>query len=108
MLCRAEFLADERGGAAGSTASPSGRAAIYVPEAVLAGSGRERSVWALDASGKRVEQRSVVVELESRDGHLRVIEGLRPGDFVVQNPPTDLEPGERVRNIERSTSNIEF
>ena len=108
MLCRAEFLADERGGAAGSTASPSGRAAIYVPEAVLAGSGRERSVWALDASGKRVEQRSVVVELESRDGHLRVIEGLRPGDFVVQNPPTDLEPGERVRDIERSTSNIEF
>jgi len=108
MLCRAEFLALAQSGAgAGSAVAGNARAAIYVPTAALAGSGRERTVWALDVSGKRVEQRSVVVDLEARDGYLQVMEGLRPGDFVVQNPPADLEPGERVRNNERSTSNIE-
>lgn len=101
MLCRAEFLAAGRGAAAGPPASPSGRAAIYVPEAVLSGSGRERTVWALNASGKRVERRSVVVDPEPRDGHLQVVEGLRPGEFVVQDPPVDLEPGERVKEEER-------
>lgn len=38
---------------------------------------------------------------------VRVLEGLRPGDWVVDNPPRDLEPGERVRNAELPTSNIE-
>lgn len=97
MLCRAEFLSSERVGTSATPATMNGRIALYVPESVLAGSGRERSVWALDASGKRAEPRPVVVDLETRDGHLRVIKGLRPGDFVINHPPDDLENGERVK-----------
>lgn len=97
MLCRAEFLAVEQDGASGSAATPGGRAAIFAPGSALSGDGRERRVWALDAGGKRLERRSVVVEPESRDGYLRVIEGLRPGEFVVSDPPNDLEAGERVK-----------
>jgi RND family efflux transporter MFP subunit len=97
MLCRAEFLSGGQNGGSSAKLTPSSRAAIYVPEAVLEGSGRERTVWALGADGERVELRNVVVDLNPREGHLRVLEGLRPGDFVVQNPPSDLEAGERVK-----------
>jgi len=95
MLCRAEFLAPT--GAGERSAESSGRVALYLPLAALAGSGRERRVWALDASGDRVEQRSVTVGAEEREGHLRVLEGLRPGDWVVANPPADLEAGDPVK-----------
>lgn len=100
MLCRAEFLA-AAGELSGAAAGAVERVAIYVPESALSGSGSSRTVWALAAGGQMVEQRSVRVAPESRDGHLRVLEGLRPGDIIVHNPPDDLTPGERVKDIER-------
>ena len=76
MLCRAEFLAPTGAGErSGGILRPCG--ALPSGSRALAGSGRERRVWALDASGDRVEQRSVTVGAEEREGHLRVLEGLR-------------------------------
>lgn len=98
MLCRAEFLSfanlAEKVTAVASTSS--GRVALYIPETALLGSGKDVSAWALDASGKQIELRELRIGGDRRDGHVHVIEGLRPGDFVVNNPSTDLEAGERV------------
>lgn len=104
MLCRAEFLAPPKasGQATSSVASSSGRVALYLPESALVGSGEEASAWVLDASGEHVERRELRLGGEHRDGHVRVVEGLRPGDFVVNNPPGDLDAGERVEPIKES------
>lgn len=103
MLCRAEFLAAPKvsgDGAISAPASP-GRVALYLPESALVGSGREISAWVVDASGKHLERRELRLGDERRDGHVRVLDGLRPGDVVVNHPPGDLEADEPVRNVER-------
>lgn len=99
MLCRAEFLpvASKEGGQAASAGS-SGRVNLYVPESALIDGGAEPRVWALDAGGKTVEQRSLQLGESRRDGYRLVREGLRPGDVVVLNPPGDLEAGDRVKD----------
>ncbi|MGB0743268.1 MAG: efflux RND transporter periplasmic adaptor subunit [Opitutales bacterium] len=98
MLCRAEFLSSGQGsgmGSGGSSAS-SGRVALYVPESAIILERDQSIVWALDASGERIEQREMRLSQERREEHVRVLEGLRPGDVVVNNPSADLEAGERV------------
>lgn len=105
MLCRAEFLPLSREAGMGTSGSPnrSARVALYLPDSAMVGSGDDAVAWALDASGKHVERRELRLGDEIRDGHTRVMEGLRPGDWVVNNPPSDIEAGERVKstNIER-------
>jgi RND family efflux transporter MFP subunit len=103
MLCRAEFLplsgSDQRSNA--SSLESSGRLAFYIPESAVVRSGQSASAWVVDASGERIESRELHLGDERRDGHVRVLEGLRPGDWIVDKPAGDLSPGERVRNIER-------
>jgi len=100
MLCRAEFLAPPQasGDKATSISERSGRVALYLPESALVGTGQGASAWALDKTGEHIERRELSLGDERRDGHIQMIEGLRPGDFVVNNPPSDLEAGERVRS----------
>tara|TARA_R110002096_G_scaffold42144_22_gene113824 strand:- start:4919 stop:6370 length:1452 start_codon:yes stop_codon:yes gene_type:complete len=100
MLCRAEFLALTSGRL---TSSDSGAVAnervnLYVPEsALLEASGNEAQVWLLDASGKRVVRQTVQLGPEKREDHRLVLDGLKPGDRVVTNPPGDLKPGQRIK-----------
>ncbi|PXA04090.1 hypothetical protein DDZ13_08610 [Coraliomargarita sinensis] len=104
MLCRAEFLpvpeASGAKAAQGATAN-SGRVALYVLGSALVDSGSKKGVWALDTSGERIEWRDLRLGDTRREGHLRVLEGLRPGDWIVDNPPGDLQAGERVKNVSR-------
>jgi len=118
MLCRAEFLAwtEDEGAVAGESrprgdgGAPSRRPgagiAIFVRESALPAGAREGArggesaeVWSLDASGRRLELRSVLLGAERREGFRLVREGLRPGDRVVVDPPADLKPGQRVRPL---------
>lgn len=109
MLCRAEFLAPPQVSENQTTtiSERSGRVALYLPESALIDSGDAVAAWALDASGERVERRELRLGDERRDGHVRVLEGLRPGDFVVNDPPGELEAGERVERGERRTLNAQ-
>lgn len=98
MLCRAEFLASDRAEVASLESSPasSGRVALYLAETALVRSGESVGAWVLDAEGQRIEFRELHLGEEHRDGHIRVSEGLRSGDFVVNHPPSDLDQGQRV------------
>jgi len=100
MLCRAEFLSPARTGgqtASGGSAS-GGRVLVFVPEeALLEHNGNSAVVWTLGQRGETAERRNVQLGSRSRDGYVEVTKGLRPGDPVIANPPTDLEPGDRVR-----------
>lgn len=99
MLCRAEFLpaSSDEDSSPPVNSNQGTRVAIYVPETALVASGQDASVWVLDDSGKRIERRVLRLRDARRDGHVQVVEGLRPGDFVVNNAPVDLEEGERVK-----------
>lgn len=103
MLCRAEFL--EVAGTSDSEmpttesrgASGGDRVQIFVPADALVG---ESTVWKVDRSGMRVVPQEIVLGREERDNHRLVIEGLKPGDRVVLNPPPDLESGVRFHSSE--------
>lgn len=98
MLFRAEFLAHGPSGeGAADGTGASGRVAVYVPEAAVLDARGSAFVWLIDASGERVVRRAIEWSGERRDGHLRVGEGLKPGDRVVVRPPQNLESGERVK-----------
>jgi HlyD family secretion protein len=102
MLCRAEFLPAGSGAslARDRPSSQSARVGLYVPESALVRAGEQAIVWAVDASGQRVERRDVRLGQDRRESHLQILAGLRPGDLVVNHPPSDLESGERIQSPE--------
>jgi HlyD family secretion protein len=51
--------------------------------------------WVCDPETRRVSKRGVQATAETRDGYVRVSEGLRPGEQVVL-APGDLRDGQRV------------
>jgi len=105
MLCRAEFLATARGGdSRGGQSASLERAAVYVPAAALVGERSERFVWAVGPDGRSLERRAVTLAPQPRNGHFRVLEGLRPGELVVLRPAADLRAGERVRPVRQQSA----
>lgn len=86
MLCRVEFLQTNR-----SSARAAASIATWIPRNALTGGG----VWVCDPESKRVDQRIVTATDESRDRHVRIADGLRPGEWVVLSP-RDLQNGMRV------------
>lgn len=103
MLCRAEFL-DALTTTAGEPTKPSPTSnqtngvRVYVPESALVDrTDTSAAVWRLDDSSEFVQRQSVRLGRERRGHFVRVLEGLRPGDRVVVEPPSDLENQTRVR-----------
>lgn len=103
MLCRAEFLANAAhpavfGSEEASTdpVSVPGRVELFVPIAALSGDGDDSTVFVLTEEGTRAERRKVRLGREEREGFRLVLEGLKPGDRVVLDPPADLGDGDRV------------
>ncbi len=86
MLCRVEFFGTGKGsGSAVSSLS------TWVPQAALT----EAAAWVFDPESKRVARRAVQASTETRDGFVRVVDGLRPGEQVVLSPQ-GLRDGQRV------------
>jgi multidrug efflux pump subunit AcrA (membrane-fusion protein) len=64
-----------------------------MPENALA----DGAVWIFDPDSKRVTKREVQAATETRDGHVRIANGLRPGEQVVLSPQ-GLRDGQRVNS----------
>lgn len=114
MLCRVEFLAppppsssssaSQRTGMptdfsrqnnpavpSGGTAAPAGTAVLWVPAAAV----RQGIVWICDPETKRLTPRTVRPAGETRADHIRITDGLRPGELAVLTPG-DWREGQRV------------
>lgn len=93
MLLRAKFFAQSTAKEGVSMAGAStGRLALYMPkQALIDGS----KAWVVSTESK-AELRNVEVSTESRDGHIRVLSGLKSGERVILPPFTDLAEGDRV------------
>lgn len=90
MLCRVEFL-----GNASLPSQASGSLAAWIPqEAVVDG-----AAWVCDPETKRVAKRNVQASSETREGMVRIADGLRPGEHVILSPE-GLSEGKRVNPIE--------
>ena len=89
MLCRVEFLEGHHSQQEGATSR--GALSTWAPESAI----NDDSVWVVDPQSKRLEQRSIKTTGESRDGYLKVAEGLKPGEWVVLSPQ-GLSEGQRV------------
>ncbi|MEM6280425.1 MAG: efflux RND transporter periplasmic adaptor subunit [Verrucomicrobiota bacterium] len=99
MLCRGEFLAvaGNTPGSDGTHTTGSDRVHVYVPESALVDRTSDgAAVWTLDQSGKRSELRRVTPG-PTKDGFVRITDGLLPGEFVIPDPPAELEEGERIK-----------
>lgn len=105
MLCRAEFLRPVEKNEASKpesvqfTGKPA-RARVFVPLAAIGETETDQDdvvIWKVDASGNRISRQTIVLGKETREDHRLALDGLKPGDRVVLNPPSDLEQGERFR-----------
>ncbi len=85
MLCRVEFVA------ATTSTSATGSIATWIPESAAA----DGSAWVCDPESKRVRKRQIKTTTETREGYLRIAEGLRPGEWVVLSPGK-FNDGQRV------------
>lgn len=77
---------------------PTLRNALHVPTAALRTLKQQTGVWRIEAGRTRfVPIRSGVQTLE---GRTQVLEGLAPGDAVIQHAPRELLAGEQVRVVD--------
>lgn len=90
MLCRAEFLHAAREAAGKNTTSTV--LVTWIPRDAL----QRDHVWLFDPDSHRVSRRAVTVGDETKDGHIRIDSGLRPGEQVVVSPE-NLHENQRVR-----------
>jgi len=89
MLCRVEFMETRNPSSPARTALT---LATWIPQNSLT----TDAVWVCDPESKRVGKRSVTASGETRDGYVRISDGLRPGEWIVLSP-RDLRDGQRVR-----------
>ena len=95
MLCRAEFLenpSDKKGVLNGMNDD----VALYLNNDSLIQEGNEYFAWTVDSNN---QARKVILEVKIRDqkeNYTHVLSGLKPGEWVIKNPPKDLEVGEKV------------
>lgn len=92
MLVRAKFFATSTASKSGNTTT-AGRLSIYVPESALFSNNQ---VWVIDPEGKAT-RRTLELGSESKDGHRRVISGLKSGEKVILPPHDELTEGAPVR-----------
>jgi HlyD family secretion protein len=91
MLCRAEFLAPPVAAAASSGPAAEGTLSLWIPEKSVS----DGKVWVCDPRSKRVEARTAGTTPDTREGYLRVADGIKPGEWVVLTPQ-GLRDGQRV------------
>ena len=99
MLAKAKITTrpPERKDATTPMQGSSSEGVLVIPHAALLDvSGTQAAAWVLDRQTSTAVKRTLRlgrVNAESAD----VLEGLRPGDRVILNPPADLKPGVKVR-----------
>ena len=97
MLVRAAFHPGQAAPSEDTNTGSGGQnLALFVPvEALFEESKKSAQVWVVEKD--RVRQRSLTLGKDQREGHIRVIDGLRPGDQVVLPPFNSLEENQRVK-----------
>ena len=98
MLARARLLSMP--GADTATSEMGAALHLFVPRsAVFEAEGRS-FVWLADQVEKVARRTAVTPSTITLDDWLAVTDGLRPGDRVIIDAPSDLTNGQRIRMVE--------
>ena len=94
MLARVKFLAfrssrDGKGTAVSALT-------LYAPRKAVHGEDDDAHVWLVTPGESRLRRQPVTVGSKRDDGWVEVIDGLQPGDVLVDEPTGDLQEGQRV------------
>lgn len=92
MLARVRFLAPV-------TTRPAENAVLFVPSRLVRDDKGQQAVWLFDQTRKIAELRKITVGSVRLEDSIEVREGLRPGDWLISDPPADLRPGAAVRAV---------
>jgi multidrug efflux pump subunit AcrA (membrane-fusion protein) len=76
--------------------SPQGGVVLVPRAALVQMSGMPTMVWVVDRQTSNAEMRHLRLGATSGDS-VEVLEGLRPGDRVIVNPPASIKDGTKVR-----------
>lgn len=93
MLARVKFLALSSNPDATSATST---LTVYAPRRAVQGEDENAHVWLIAPGESRLRRQPVSVGSKWDDGWVEVIDGLRPGDVLVDEPVGDLQEGQRV------------
>jgi HlyD family secretion protein len=85
---------------AGDPTSPAGHTMLAPRSALVDATADAARVWVLDQAGRAAALREVRLGAGREDGYIEILEGLRPGDRVIIDPPGNLRPGSRVKASE--------
>ncbi len=97
MLCRAEFLSTGESSTANADSSGA-ELQIYAPRTALDSVSKDRAtVFRLDETRGRVERLEVSIDATETGEFYRIVEGLRPGDQLVNYPSADLKDNQRIK-----------
>jgi len=93
-----EMLARVRLLALSATTQPGETMVVFAPESALQrGADGATSAWVVSAAGTHVERRALRTGSARAEGWIEIADGLRVGDRLVANAPSDLSDGQRVR-----------
>jgi RND family efflux transporter MFP subunit len=92
MLARVKFLAPV-------TSRPATSVSLFAPTGSIFEHRGNSAVWLHDQTKNLAEMRHVTLGSARLDGWIEVREGLRPGDWLIVDPPADLKEGSAVRVI---------
>lgn len=92
MICRVEFFETRIANTTSTVVSGTG-IAVYIPKSAV----RDGDVWICDPDSMRAEKRAVTTSIEKED-MLRVDTGIRPGEWVLVDPP-ELKAGQRLKPL---------
>jgi multidrug efflux pump subunit AcrA (membrane-fusion protein) len=97
MLVRAAFHpgGNTTDGPVGGSGAAQNLALFVRVDSLFDRSQQSARVWFVE--GDRIRVRTLTLGPDQREGHIQVIEGLRPGDQVVLPPFDDLEENQRIK-----------
>ena len=98
MLARARFFSMP--GAAGTAGETGTAERMFVPRSALFEAEDRSFVWLADQVEKVARRTGVTPGQTVIDDWVMIAEGLRPGDRVIVDAPTDLRDGQRLRMVE--------
>ena len=94
MLVRGKFFASSTGGTQQAASEPSSnRLALYIPENAIVD---HSYAWVVSRT-HTAERRTLKLSPQSRDGHRRVLDGVRSGEQVILPPHNEIEDGDSVK-----------
>ena len=97
MLCRAKFFSNKINSGNGNLMKPK-ILGVFVPKSLQKNQeASQDTLWVIGQNGKSAELRTVEFGDETINQYIQVLTGLKAGDQIILNPPSDLQTGDAVK-----------